>query len=115
MSDSGYIKLHQNFMDREWYGDSDMARTYLHILLSVNDKESNCCGETVKRGSLYTSCEGLARELTLSVKSVRTALRGLKAAEEIEIKDTKRGIIITLTQRDIYQIPQDDMEVFDNA
>lgn len=108
----GFVKIHQRIMDREWYGDSDMARIYLHILLSVNDKESNCCGETVKGGSLYTSCEGLARELTLSVKSVKTALMRLKDAEEIEIKDAKRGIIITLTQKDIYQIPKDCMEVF---
>ena len=115
MSEGGYVKIRQGFMDCEWQGNSDMVSAYRHILLSAGDNDSNCCDKTIKGGGFYTSCEGLARELNLSVKSVKTALMRLKDAEEMKIKNVKRGILITLMQRNIYQMPKDCMEVLDNA
>lgn len=107
MSDGGFVRVSRRLMDRKWYGDSDMVRVYLHILLSVNDKDSIYGGEAIKKGSFYTSCEGLARKLGLTVKSIKTALSKLEEAEEIEVKSAKRGVLITLIQWDIYLITDD--------
>lgn len=114
MSDGGYVKIYRRIKDWEWYSDANTARVYLHILLSVNHKDSRHCGEVVKRGSFFTSYECLAGELRLSIKSVRTALKHLKDTGEIEVKTARRGTVITVIKWEIYQNQKNEIDILEN-
>ncbi len=114
MNDSGYIKLHRRLKEWEWYSDSNTARVYIHILLSVNYKDSRHCGEVIKKGSFFTSYECLAGELRISVKSVRTALKHLKDTGEIDVKTARRGTIITVMKWEMYQGWENEMDILED-
>ena len=76
---STYIKLDRNILTWGWYTDANTVRLFIHIILKANIKECKFLGVTVKRGQLVTSYANLAKELNLSIRSVRTALNHLKA------------------------------------
>lgn len=100
---SGWIKLHRQFTEWEWYGDISTRITFLHILLSVNHVEKKWRGKTILPGQYITSLSGLAENIGISVRSVRTALNHLKSTNEITIETTNNYTIITVTKWESYQ------------
>ena len=51
----GWIKIHRQLLDWEWYDDINVTRLFLHILLKANHKSKNYKGEIVKVGEHLTS------------------------------------------------------------
>lgn len=85
---SGYIKLHRSLLDWEWYGDINVSRLFVHLILKVNFEEKKWRGNLVKKGQLVTSTKTLSIETGLSLQSIRTALKKLKSTNEITIQST---------------------------
>ena len=102
---SGWIKLSYKLLEWEWYGDTNMVRLFLHLLLKANYKPVRREGVTFGRGVVVTSREELHRETGISPQSIRTCLKRLKSTNEITIKSTKKGTTITITNYDRYQSP----------
>lgn len=101
--DEGYIKLFRSMTDWEWYKDSNTKAVFLHLLLNANWEDSRYRGYEVPRGSVVTGLHSLSESLGISIKSVRTALKHLKATGEVTIKTTNRFSIVSIANWEKFQ------------
>lgn len=99
----GWIKLHRQILEWEWYSDTNTFRLFLHLLLKANFKDQNHKGKLVKKGFLITGREQLSIETGLSVREVRTCLERLKKTSEIAINSNSKGTEIEILNYDKYQ------------
>ena len=100
----GWIKLHRQILNWEWYSDTNTFRLFLHLLLTANFKDQKYQGKLIKKGSLLTGRDKLSFETGLSVREVRTCLERLKSTNEIAIKSNSKGTEIQVVNYDKYQI-----------
>ena len=100
----GWIKLHRQILNWEWYSDTNTFRLFLHLLLTANFKDQKYQGKLIKKGSLLTGRDKLSYETGLSVREVRTCLERLKSTNEIAIKTYSKGTEIQIVNYDKYQI-----------
>lgn len=101
---SGWIKIHRQILDWEWYSDNNAFRVFMHLILKANHKEKRYKGIELKCGSIITSRDILAFETGLSVQQIRTALDKLKSTNEITIETSSKGTIIQVVNYAKYQI-----------
>lgn len=99
----GFIALHRQILDWEWYSDTNTFRLFLHILLTANFTEGHFGGRTIQRGQLVTSLTSLASGTSLSVRQVRVSLDHLIMTGEVTSETTNRYRIITVVKYDEYQ------------
>jgi len=100
----GWIKLHRQIIEWEWFSDTNTFRVFLQLLLKANHKEKKYRGMVLKVGTIITSREILALETRLSVQQIRTALDKLKSTNEITIKTSSQGTIIEVVNYGKYQL-----------
>lgn len=101
---SGWIKLHRQILNWEWYSDNNAFRVFIHLLLKANHKDRRFKGIELKAGSVVTSRDILAMETGLSVRQIRTALDKLKTTNEVTIKTSSKGTIIQVVNYKKYQL-----------
>lgn len=106
----GWIKIHRRLLDWEWYGDANMVRLFLHLLLKANTDDRRWQGREVPRGSLVTSRATLEAETGLSQQTIRTCLARLTASGEIEVVATKRYSVVTICRFEDYQKQEQDYQ-----
>lgn len=102
----GFIQIHRQMVNWEWYDDTVTKCVFLHLLLTANFKATKWQGVDLKPGELITSYGNLSKRLQLSVKQIRTALNKLKRTGEVAIKTSNRFSVITLVNWDKYQSKQ---------
>jgi uncharacterized phage protein (TIGR02220 family) len=100
---NGWIKLHRQILEWEWYKDPVAYRLFTHLLLKANHQEQGWQGIIVGRGQLVAGRVKLSQETGLTQQQIRTGLKRLKSTSEITIKTTNRFSIITIANWDIYQ------------
>lgn len=100
----GWIKIHRQILDWEWYSDNNSFRVFMHLILKANHKEKRYKGIELKSGSVITSRDILAFETGLSVQQIRTALDKLKSTNEITIETSSKGTIIQVVKYEKYQL-----------
>ena len=100
---TGWIKLHRGLLDWEWYDDINVTRLFLHLILKAHHKEKKYKGALIKRGQLLTGRELLSNETGLSQQQIRTCLTKLKSTNDITIKSTSKGTLLTVDKYGIYQ------------
>ena len=103
----GYIKMHRDIQEWEWYGDPKMVALWLHLLLNANWADKEWRGETIFRGQLVASVASLSLETGLSVKEVRTALSRLVKSKYIYTEGASQWTRITICNYDSYYIDDD--------
>ena len=101
---SGWIKLHRQITDWEWYDDHNTFRLFMHLILKANHKERSYRGVKIEVGCVMTGRELLSKETGLSVQQIRTCLERLKSTNEITIKSDKKGTIIQVVKYKDYQV-----------
>lgn len=101
--DDGYIKLFRSLKDWEWYQDSHTKDVFIHLLLNANWEDFHFKGYEIPKGSLVTGYSALSRQLGISIKSARTAIKHLKATGEITVKVTNRFSIVTIANWEKFQ------------
>jgi DNA replication protein DnaD len=101
---SGWIKIHRQILDWEWYSDNNAFRVFMHLILKANHKEKRYKGIELNCGSVITSRDILSFETGLSVQQIRTALDKLKSTNEITIKTSSKGTIIQVVNYAKYQL-----------
>lgn len=101
---NGWIKVHRQILEWEWYSDNNCFRLFLHLLLKANHKEKRFKGIELKPGSIVTSRDLLARETGLSSQQIRTALNKLISTNEITSKTNSKGTVIQIVSYEKYQI-----------
>ena len=100
---TGWIKLHRQLLDWEWYSDINVTRLFLHLMLKANHKDKKYRGTTIKRGQLLTGRELLSSETGLSEQQIRTCLTKLKSTSDVTIKSTSKGTLLTVDNYSVYQ------------
>jgi len=100
---NGFIKLHRQLIEWEWYSDIKVCRVFLHLLLTANFKDGNWRGYAVKRGQVIIGKESLGKTLGLSIQEVKTVFKKLKKTGEIATKATNKFVIVTVCNFDSYQ------------
>lgn len=103
MERKGFVKLHRQFLDWEWYDDVPTKTLFVHLLLTVNFEEGNWHGRIIKRGSRIVGVRKLAKECGLSYQRTRTALINLQSTHEITLTTTKKFTEISVNNYDKYQ------------
>lgn len=106
---SGWIKLHRQILEWEWYSDNNTFRLFMHLILKANHKDRRFKGIELKAGSVVTSRDILAIETGLSVRQVRTSLDKLKTTNEVTIETSSKGTIIQVVKYEKYQLTTSEM------
>ena len=101
--DNGYIKLYRNIMDWEWYSNHNATKLFIHCLLKANYTEKEWQGKKLPIGSFVTSYEKLSKELNLSIRAIRTALKNLKKTHELTHNTTNQYSVIKVNNYTKYQ------------
>lgn len=109
---SGWIRLSREITDWEWYGDTNVCRVFVHLLLKANYKPSRYQGHEIPAGSLVCGVESLAAQTGLTGSQVRTVFKKL-LGKEITIKSTNKFSIITITKWSDYQT--NDKQISDKS
>ena len=99
----GWIKLHRQFLDWEWYADLPTKALFLHLLLKANHKPKQWQGQIINEGELITSIGSLSEQTGLSIRETRTALHKLESTGEITRKATNKYTLIKVQNYGIYQ------------
>jgi hypothetical protein len=99
----GWIKIHRQLEDWEWYTNIPVKTLFIHCLLKANHKDNQWQGIVIKKGSFVTSYENLSIETGLTVRQIRTALNKLKMTGEVTHKGQSRYSIITINNWNLYQ------------
>jgi hypothetical protein len=108
---SGWIKIHRQILEWEWYSDTNTFRVFLHLLLKANHKEKKYRGMDLKVGTIITSRDILAMETGLSIQQIRTALDKLKSTNEVTIKTSSQGTIIEVVNYAKYQLVTNEVTI----
>ena len=101
---NGWIKIHRQILEWEWYDEPNTLRLFLHLLLKANHKPRNYRGVNIKEGQIMTGYDKLATELGLSVQQIRTGINKLKSTSEITSVSTSQGTIIQIVKYKDYQV-----------
>jgi len=99
----GWIKLHRQLLEWEWYDEPNTFRLFMHCLLKANHKDKMYRGQLVKSGSFLTSRDLLASETGLTTQQVRTSLKRLESTNEITTKKSKKGTVLQIVKYIAYQ------------
>ena len=108
--DQGWIKIHRQILNWEWYDEPNTFRVFFHLLLKANHKPNNYRGVLIEAGQIMTGFDKLASETSLSVQKVRTSLNRLKTTNEITINSTTKGTIIQIVNYKKYQVVTDKQQ-----
>ena len=106
---SGWVKLHRQILEWEWYSDNNCFRLFLHLLLKANHKERRFKGMELEIGTIVTSRDLLARETGLTGQQIRTALNKLISTNEITSVSSSQGTIIQIVNYEKYQIATNEI------
>ena len=99
---AGWIKLHRQLLNWEWYNDVNTTRVFVHLLIVANHKENKWRGIDIKRGQRLTSISSLASETNLSIKNIRTSIKRLKSTNEVASYSTAQHTVFTMINYDSY-------------
>jgi hypothetical protein len=105
----GWVKIHRQILEWEWYDEPNTFRLFFHLLLKANHKEKSYRGVIIKVGQVMTGLSLLATETKLSVQKIRTSLNKLKSTNEITINSTAQGTIIQLVNYKKYQLATNEI------
>lgn len=105
----GWIKIHRQILNWEWYKDINVKILFIHLLLTANHQEKNWKGQLVKRGQKLTSLQHLANETGLTLQQTRTALIKLKSTGEITYTTTNKYTLVTIAKYNDYQFTDENI------
>jgi len=100
---NGFICLYRQITQWEWYQNPNTFRLFVHCLLMANFTDGRFEGKEVKRGQFVTSLPSLAKQTSLSIQQVRTALAHLISTGELTDNSTPHYRIITVVKYNEYQ------------
>jgi hypothetical protein len=100
---NGFVKIHRQLIEWEWYSDMKVKSVFLHLLLTANFKDTNWKGQGINRGQVIIGKESLGKTLGLSIQEIKTVFKKLKKTGEISTKATPKFIIVTICNFECYQ------------
>ena len=102
MEERGSILLSREFLQWEWYEDTNVKLLFIHLHLTVNREYSMWRRIEINRGQRGVVMRDLEAETRLTRQELRTAIDKLKLSNEITAEATKTHTIITVNNYDKY-------------
>ena len=102
-SKSTFIKLDRNILRWGWYGNANVFRVFIHILLTAGTECREVDGHVIGRGDVLTSLDRMGQQLSMSKQEIRTALATLKKTGEITQYKVGRNVVYHIANYDRYQ------------
>lgn len=99
----GWIKLHRNLLQWEWYKDQNTKSLFLHCLLKANHRDIKYQGKLIKRGQFLAGRSEISALTGISEQSVRTSINRLKSTGELTSTSTSKGTLITIVNYSDWQ------------
>lgn len=96
------MKKLRELLDWEWYGDTNVVRLYLHLLLKAKQESCVWQGIHIPKGGVLTSLPMLSSETGMTVKQVRRALKILIEGTKVGTMRAGKMTIITVCEYDSY-------------
>jgi len=109
VNNNGWIKLHRQILEWEWYSDNNCFRLFLHLILKANHKEKRYKGIELNSGQIITSRDILAKETGLSSQQIRTALNKLISTNEVTSATSSQGTILQVVNYEKYQLTTNEI------
>lgn len=103
MTESGFIKIYRSLLSWEWYDDIITKTVFLHLLLTVNIKDSRFRGVEVPKGSRVYSYNSLCEELGITMRQARTAISHMRTTGEVTTQNYPQFSIISIQNWDKFQ------------
>lgn len=100
---SGWIKLHRNITQWEWYKDINTRAVFIHFLINANYKDKEWRGILIRRGQFVRSLKNLAAEIGISQDKIRTAIKHLELSGDITKTRIGKHVVYTIVNYDRYQ------------
>ena len=100
---NGFIKLHRQMTDWEWWDDLPTFRLFVVMLFKANHKAKKWRGLLIKRGQFVSGRIALAESSGLSEQQVRTAISKLVSTQDVTIKTTNKYTLYTIENYSKYQ------------
>ena len=100
---STFIMLDRNILNWRWFKDTNTAMLFIYLLLKANIKDAGFENITIHRGQLATSYPSMAKDLGITERNARTALKHLKVTGEVTVKTYPKFSVITVVNYDKYQ------------
>lgn len=100
----GYISIYRKITEWKWFHSNEMLSFWVKLLLFATHKE-HCdpLGNLLKPGQFSTSIRKLAKDCCTTERRVRTFLKRLKTATQIDTQYTGKCTIITIINWPEYQ------------
>jgi|TARA_R110002074_G_scaffold6_2_gene14 uncharacterized phage protein (TIGR02220 family) len=105
---AGWIKLHRNIADWEWWDDDNALKLLVHLLVSVNYRDKKWHGIIIPAGSIILSWDTLSERIRLTPRQCRTAMDKLESSGEVSRKLTGRSQLVSLTKWEKLQGEDDE-------
>lgn len=100
---STFIKLDRNILRWCWYGNANVFRVFIHLLLTAETEKRAVDKHVLERGDALTSLDRMVQQLGMSKQEVRTALTTLKKTGDITCFQIGRNVIYHIENYDRYQ------------
>jgi len=99
----GWIKLHRQFLNWEWFNKSEAVHLFMYLLLKANHKDGTWQGIDIKKGQFITSYGKISSDTGISLQTIRTLLKKLENTNEINTQTTNKYTVITICKYADYQ------------
>ena len=100
---NGFIKLHRDLLNWEWYTSPETCHVFIYCLLKASHKDRSWRGIPIRPGQFIAGREKIAEETGLSVQTVRTCINRLKSTKELTTQSTRKYTLITVCNWETYQ------------
>lgn len=105
----GWIKIHRNLINWEWFDCPEMLKLWLYLLMMANtDDGYKWHGIALDCGQLVTSLPELEKKTGFTTQQIRTCLKRLCSTGEITVESTNKYRIITISNYRDYQVMEDE-------
>ncbi len=100
---NGFIKLHRQLTEWEWYEDVNARLTFIHCLIVANFKPKKWKGHDIKRGQFISSLGKLSTAIGISKQQLRTVLEKFEKTGEMTSEGQGNNTLFTVCNYNDYQ------------
>lgn len=98
-----WIKVHRSKLNWEWFTEPKVAHFFEYCLLKASYNDYKWKGHTYSPGQFPFGLNKASIETGLSIQSIRTCLDKLKSTNELTIKTSRQGSVITIVNWEKFQ------------
>ena len=99
----GWVKSHRSKLRWEWFTDPKVSHFFEYCLLKASHNDYSWRGKKLLAGQFPFGLQRASVETGLSVRSIRTCLSKLETTNELKIKKSRQGSIITVNNWSKFQ------------